>query len=237
VGARTSVWLVGGLVALGAGFAAGWVSAPMPGASSTPPSPTPSVEAEAEPAAPSPADAGDLAALRTCMHRLGETEAGLARECGAPAAGAGLASAPPVPTRAVGSAGAAAAGAPAPPAGAAAEARAFSRAFMSRVVGAPDAEAAWLQEYACLVDDLRSRTERDLALVLTDPTRAGDRAALDLALLEAREERNAMLAEVRSRLGKERYKRLRDVGGLAILSRACDAPATDTPRPRAQPRQ
>jgi hypothetical protein len=219
------------LLALGAGLAFGRWSVPAREAATAPAAnevlPPPAALA---PAAPDQAPS-DLTGLRACVRRLGEAEARIEREC------ARAASPPPgeaapamLPAQGTAGQGSSSAGGPsAPPASddhageapAAAAARAFSASFMTHVVGVNDADARWLQEYACLVEDRRRRMEAELSAHFADPKHTSDRAEIDRDLAEAKEERDAMLADIEARLGKERYKRMRDVGGLGILSRSC----------------
>lgn len=228
---RAAPWMVATLVALAAGYAAGRLSAPArEDAASAPPAATEPEPAPAlaPPVVPAPA-ADELAGLRACVRKLGEAEAHIERDCAPPAAAApGTApSAVPAPLGTAGQgapAAALSAGASAPAsAEPSAVVRAFSQGFMAHVVGTTEAESRWLQEYVCLVDDRRRRTESELSAIFADPKRASDPAAVDAVVAESKQERDAMLGDIETRLGKDRYKRMRDLGGLGILSRSCEA--------------
>jgi hypothetical protein len=222
MGVRTMVMVAAACAALGAGFALGRL-APR----AAPPynaTPGDTAAAVAQPSAPAVPRAEDgLAGLRACVRKLGEAEARIERGCVPLAAAAPL----PIATADQGASPAATPGAPTAGAGApvdaapSAAARAFSQGFMVHVVGTTDTESRWLQEYACLLDDRRRRTERDLGTIFADPARASDRAAIDAVVADSKAERDAMLADIEARLGKDRYKRMRDLGGLGILSKSC----------------
>jgi len=228
MGVRTIVMVAVACVALGAGFALGRSTPALSGNATR----GDAAAAGAQPSALAVPRAEDgLAGLRACVRKLGEAEARIERGCVPPAAAGsvGAAAAAPLPVATVdqGASPAATPGAPTAGAGApvdaapSAAARAFSHGFMAHVVGTTDTESRWLQEYACLLDDRRRRTERDLGTMFADPQRASDRAAIDAVVADSKAERDAMLADIEARLGKDRYKRMRDLGGLGILSKSC----------------
>jgi hypothetical protein len=227
---RTAVWLMVAVVAFCAGYgtALGIAARARTVKPVVPAMPPAAVSVPVAPAVNAGALPDSLAILGSCMRRLDAAEARLRGASDAPARGANEASPSPAGVSAPGAASVAtdpAAGAPAPETvpdpPAMPEPRAFARGFMAHVLDAREEEARWLQQYVCLVDDLRARTERDLSRVFDDPARAADHAAIDAVAGEAKQERDAMLADIEGRIGKEHYKRLRDLGGLGILSRAC----------------
>ena len=215
-------WIIAGLatlLAFAVGRLVGIGSQPPP-----PPPPRPQLAAP-EPAALPPPSAvepnpAELGALRGCVERLDSLQTAVDRACPdlsrAPSAAATRAAA--VGKAETRDGGASAAQDPVP-ADENERRLAFQRDFMARVVGVKGPAADWLAGYVCLVDDLRDRTAAEIESVIGDPNAFPD--ALDEAVAEAKQERDAMLGDVRARLGPERYKRLRDVGGLAILSDAC----------------
>lgn len=232
---QTLPTIVAACAGLGVGFVLGrslWVEAPSDEASSRDEPASAAAPSAAPPSVPPTPVVDELAGLRACVRKLGEAEAHIRRDCAAlPAVGTGdvVSDTTPVPVATAGQRAPRAIVPGAPTAGAAAPttsepsaaARAFSEGFMARVVGTTDAESRWLQEYVCLVDDRRRRTETDLAAILGDPRRASDPAEIDAVVTEAKEERDAMLADIEARLGKDRYKRMRDLGGFGVLSRSC----------------
>lgn len=184
-----------------------------------PPPPPPRSLAPAARPAPNPAELG---ALRSCVGEFGALQERVDRECpalaqaivaGEPTAAPGAASPTDGGVPAVEAAQAAAEQADA------ARRTAFRRAFMARVVGVTGPAGEWLADYVCLVDDLRNRTVRDIEATFGDP--AAYPEAVDEIVAESKQERDAILGDIEARLGPQRYARLRELGGLSMLSLAC----------------
>lgn len=97
----------------------------------------------------------------------------------------------------------------------------FARRFSSKVVGVPDEDVPWLEEYMCRVHRLRENMVADLRSALEGDEPAGDEV-IDELLADAQDARDAALADVKARLGEERYARLRSVGGLGMLAASLD---------------
>ena len=95
-------------------------------------------------------------------------------------------------------------------------------AVLSRLLDVPASEARWLGEYVCAVRDLR----RDaLEQIEAASEEGGDPAQLEASLGEAREQRKAVLKDLRERLGDVRYDTLRSIGGLGLIGNALDCDA------------
>ncbi len=100
----------------------------------------------------------------------------------------------------------------------------FAAQFSRRVVGVNEEESVWLEKYMCIVHELRSRMIRELKEMLNSPEAEADTAAIEAMMVEARQERKIVLEDLQERLGEERYKRLRAVGGLGLMASALSCP-------------
>lgn len=191
-------------------------------ASSPPPLPPPAPP----PALPEP-DPTELRALQTCIVELGGLQKRVDDECPALAGAMAPAAAAPgaSPGKTAPTDGGVADATEAAAKADAARRAAFRREFMARVVGVKGPAGEWLADYVCLVDELRDRTVREIASTMDDPAAYPDE--VDEIVSEAKQEREAMLGDIEARLGPARYAKLRDIGGLAILSLACVPDRTD----------
>lgn len=81
------------------------------------------------------------------------------------------------------------------------------------ILGLTDAEASRLGNYICLLRDLRALMGRRSV-----PSDGGTEATFE----QLRREREDVLATVERELGSERFRRLRAVGGVGLLSEALD---------------
>ena len=97
----------------------------------------------------------------------------------------------------------------------------FARRFATGVVGVSDAEAEWVEDYLCSVHRLRETMVGDLDDLLQ---RAADPGEIDEVIEGARADRQAVLEDLETRLGDQRYARLRAVGGLGVMGSALDCP-------------
>ena len=95
----------------------------------------------------------------------------------------------------------------------------FAKRFSQDVVGVAAEEAEWLEDYLCTVQRLREGMVADLDALLESEAPAEE---VDAVLSTAKSERAAVLEDLEGELGKDRYARLRSVGGLGILGAALD---------------
>ncbi len=95
-------------------------------------------------------------------------------------------------------------------------------ALLSRLLDVPAGEARWLGEYVCAVRDLRRDALEQIEVASEE---GGDPAQLEASLGEAREQRKAVLKDLRERLGEARYETLRSIGGLGLIGNALDCDA------------
>jgi hypothetical protein len=90
-----------------------------------------------------------------------------------------------------------------------------ARELVTSVLRLTSVEWDWLAEFVCAVRELRGAA-------LTAPADGGDGSGSAEAWEELRARREAVLADIEKYLGPDRYRRLREAGGIGLLGDVVD---------------